>query len=318
MEAQVYPDAGYPFLQVEMRGLRRTASTQNLALPRLVWRARDLIRGAMVERRTQAALAMGGYVTVPTGLAARKAHVPLMVAEQNAEAGLANRLVSRWALRSFASFPNTTGLSRSEWVGNPVRSEIADFDRRGLRAQALLHYSFAADRPILGVFGGSLGAAVINEAVAELSGHWEGPPIQIVHITGPAHLETLLARPSAPNVTWLRLGFEDRMHFFYAASDLVVGRAGGGVAELTATGTPAILVPGEFGAHGHQTANASRLAAAGAALVLAEADLARLPALVSSTIFDTDLLSHMMKESLAIGRPDAATVVAQAMMEAGG
>lgn len=318
MEAEVYPQAGFSYLQVEMRGLKRSASTRNLALPRLVWQARDLIAQAMAERKAGVVLAMGGYVTVPTGLAARKAHVPMMIAEQNAEAGLANRMVSRWATRSFASFPNTPGLTRGEWVGNPVRRALSDFDRAVLRPQALERYSLASDRPILGVFGGSLGAGAVNQAVASMVAQWEGPPMQVVHIAGPRHVDALLERSTAPGVTWLRIGFEDRMDFFYAASDLVVGRAGGGVAELTATGTPSILIPGEFGAHGHQSSNAAHLADAGAATVLAENELARLPEVVAAVLFDTAMIGDMAEASHRIGRPDAARVIAQAMIEVAG
>ncbi len=315
MEATVYPEAGFPYLRVEMRGLQRSASTRNLSLPRVVWRARDLIAGAMTERKVQVALALGGYITVPTGLAARQTHLPLMVAEQNAEAGLANRVVSRWAVRSFASFPNTPGLSRAEWVGNPVRLSIAEFDRIELRPEALAYYSLAPDLPTLGVFGGSLGAGAINEAVVAMCDAWAGPPLQIVHVTGPSNLDGLVARYSQADVRWLRIGFEDRMELFYAAADLVVGRAGGGIAELTATGTPAILVPGEFGARGHQAANANFLTGSGAAVLLPEANLAALGEVVASIIFDPGVISEMSEAARKIGRPDAARVIAAAMVE---
>ena len=316
MEAEIYPQAGFPFLQVEMRGLRRSASAKNLSLPRLVWRARDLIARAIEERRVRVALAMGGYVTVPTGLAARKSHIRLMVAEQNAQAGLANRVVSRWATRSFASFPQTPGLSRAELVGNPVRRAFADFDRSLLRPAAIQRYSLVPDRPVLGAFGGSLGAGVVNEAVASLCAGWEGTPIQVLHVAGPSHVDALLPRPVSSGVTWLRLGFEDRMDLFYAASDLVVGRAGGGIAELTATGTPSILVPGEFGAHGHQAANAAYLTDAGAAVVLTEAELGRLPEAVADILGDSRVRAEMAESSRLIGRPQAAGVIALAMQEA--
>jgi len=316
MESEIYPDAGFPFLQVEIRGLRRSASAKNLGLPRLLLRARDLIARAMEERQVLVALAMGGYVTIPTGLAARKSRIRFMVAEQNASAGLANRTASRWAVRSFASFPDSPGLTRGEWVGNPVRRAIAEFDRSALRPEAMARYSLAPDRPVLGVFGGSLGAWAINEAIASLCAHWDGPEIQVVHIAGPSHVDDLLARPVASRTSWVRLGFDDRMDLFYAASDLVVGRAGGGIAELTATGTPAILVPGEFGARGHQAANAAHLAKAGAALVLPERDLRRLPEMVASVLADPGVRHEMAESSRAIGRPDAARVIAQAMQEA--
>jgi len=313
MEAEVYPRAGFPFLRIEMRGLRRSASASNLDLPRLVWRARDIIAGAMEKRGVRVALAMGGYVTVPTGMAARKYPVQLMVAEQNAGAGLANRMVSRWAVRSFGSFPDTPGLTRAEWVGNPVRRALADFDRFSLRPDAVDRYALDPDRPVLGVFGGSLGAAAVNEAVAALCAQWEGPPIQVVHIAGHSHVQALLTRPASPTITWVRIGFEDRMDLFYAASDLVVGRAGGGIAELTATGTPSILVPGEFGAHGHQSANAAYLAGAGAAVVVREAELGDLGEVVAATLLDPKVRGEMAESSRRIGKPQAATVIAQAM-----
>jgi UDP-N-acetylglucosamine--N-acetylmuramyl-(pentapeptide) pyrophosphoryl-undecaprenol N-acetylglucosamine transferase len=269
----------------------------------------------MAERDVHAALALGGYITVPTGLAARQARLPLMVAEQNAEAGLANRLASRWAVRSFASFPDTPGLSSSEWVGNPVRRSIAEFDRIELRSQAVAYYSLAPDLPTLGVFGGSLGARALNEAVTAMCGTWTGSRMQVLHVTGPSHLDDLVSIPSPGDVTWCRLGFEDRMDLFYAASDLVVGRAGGGIAELTATGTPAILVPGEFGARGHQAANAAYLAGAGAAVLLPEVELASLEGLVTSILFDPGMIHEMSEASRKIGKPDAAKVIARAMIE---
>jgi UDP-N-acetylglucosamine--N-acetylmuramyl-(pentapeptide) pyrophosphoryl-undecaprenol N-acetylglucosamine transferase len=106
------------------------------------------------------------------------------------------------------------------------------------------------------------------------------------------------------------------MELFYAASDLVVSRAGGGIAELTATGTPSILVPGDFGSRGHQAANAAYLADAGAAVVLDEAELGRLPELVAATLLDPMVRAEMAESSRRIGRPQAATAIARAMQEA--
>jgi UDP-N-acetylglucosamine--N-acetylmuramyl-(pentapeptide) pyrophosphoryl-undecaprenol N-acetylglucosamine transferase len=106
------------------------------------------------------------------------------------------------------------------------------------------------------------------------------------------------------------------MDLFYAASDLVLGRAGGGIAELTATGTPSILVPGEFGAHGHQAANAAYLAGAGAAVVVSEGELGRLPEVVADILGDTTRRDAMAESSRLIGRPHAAQVIAHAMQEA--
>lgn len=316
LEARVYPGEGYPFLQVEIRGLRRELTLANLTLPLVVMRARKQIREAISEGGVQVVLGMGGYITIPAGMAAASAGVVFMNAEQNAEAGLANRVATRWASRTFGAFPATRGLPGAEWVGNPVRSAFWDFDRAALRSRALGRYELAGDRPVLGVLGGSLGAKTLNMALSAMVAGWEGPEIDVVHLTGPEAPGIEPEPPSSEKVTWRRIGFEDEMGFFYAASDLVVARAGGAVAELTATATPAILVPGRFGSAGHQRENARSLTEAGAAVTVPEDDIGLLPQVVRSLIGDDTALSTMRASAAAIARPRAALDIAAAMMEA--
>jgi UDP-N-acetylglucosamine--N-acetylmuramyl-(pentapeptide) pyrophosphoryl-undecaprenol N-acetylglucosamine transferase len=196
-------------------------------------------------------------------------------------------------------------------VGNPVRRPLARFDRASLRVEALGRYGLRPDLPTLGVFGGSLGAGVLNTAADGLAFTWQGPAIQMVHITGDANLET--ADTNDDVIHRRRIGFEDRMELFYAACDLVIARAGGGVAELTATATPAILVPGQFGSSGHQTANAAFLESRGAAMVLTQERLGELSSVVAETIVDQGRLQAMAEAARAIAKPDAATTIATAM-----
>jgi UDP-N-acetylglucosamine--N-acetylmuramyl-(pentapeptide) pyrophosphoryl-undecaprenol N-acetylglucosamine transferase len=315
LEADVYPREGFPFLQVELRGLQRSLTTRNLSIPRVVFEARNRIGEAIVGERIEVVLGMGGYVTIPTALAARRAKVPFMNSEQNAEAGLANRVSARWARRSFGSFPRTEGMPSAEWVGNPVRRQFWDFDRSGLRGEAADRYGVDAGAPVLGVFGGSLGAGVINEAVSRLVSNWDGPPLQVVHLVGERNHEDLASREAAGSVSWRRVAFEGSMDSFYAVCDLVIARAGGAVAELTATSTPAILVPGSFGSSGHQAANARFLTESGAAITLQEPELDRLPELVSSLLFDEASVRKMRVASAEIARPRAARTIAAAMLE---
>ncbi|MGH8947641.1 MAG: UDP-N-acetylglucosamine--N-acetylmuramyl-(pentapeptide) pyrophosphoryl-undecaprenol N-acetylglucosamine transferase, partial [Acidimicrobiia bacterium] len=266
LEKSIYPGSGFPFLQVEVRGLQRSMTTKNLSLPRVVWRARDAIIAAIEKREVKVVLGMGGYVTIPAALAARSSRSALLVAEQNAGGGLANRVAARWAERTFTSFPDTEGLERGEWVGNPVRQALSNLNREETRPEALAHYGLDPGYPVLGAVGGSLGAGVINGAVGDLVENWEGNRIQVLHLTGESSLTP--DNRSSDAVLWVQRSFEKRMELFYAACDLVVARAGGGVAELTVTSTPSILIPGEFGSSGHQTANAAFLNEAGAAKVL--------------------------------------------------
>lgn len=315
LEASVYPEEGFPFLQVEIRGFRRSLSLKNLGLPALVLRARSKIRQAIDDRPVKTVLGMGGYITIPTGMAAAKAGIPFMVAEQNADAGLANKIAARWASRRFGSFPETAGLE-AEWVGNPVRESFWSFDRAGFGEMARKRYHLQPDIPTLGVFGGSLGAGVINDAVARCVGEWDGQRMQVVHLTGESHIADLAAKRSSDSVAWRRIAFEDSMELFYAASDLVVARAGGAVAELTATNTPAVLVPGSFGSSGHQAGNARHLGGAGAAIVLTESELGTLCDVVKATLFDSRTLESMRAAAKAIAKPRAAHTIAESMLEA--
>lgn len=313
LEKTVYPRAGFPFLEVEVRGLQRSMTTRNLTLPRVVWRARDAIRAAIEERQVKGVLGMGGYVTIPAALAARSSGTGLFVAEQNAGSGLANRVASRWATRVFTSFPDTEGLARGEWVGNPVRRALSSLDRDKARPQALAHYGLDARYPVLGAVGGSLGAGVINAAVSDLVENWEGSRIQVMHLTGEGNVTPEENPPSA--VHRVQRPFEERMELFYAASDLVLARAGGGVAELTVTATPSILIPGVFGSSGHQAANAAFLKQAGAAEVLSEDRLHILPRLVSEILLSPEKLESMKIGARSIAKPEAAMTIAEAMQE---
>ncbi len=316
LEATVYPQAGYRFLRLELAGLKRSMTIDNVRIPKVVLVARRRLIEEMRAQGIRVAIGMGGYGNVPVAMAARSLHLPFFNAEQNADAGLANRITARWARASFVSFPDTEGLPKGEWVGNPVRRPFWDFDRQRLRAEAADHFAVEAGLPVIGVFGGSLGSLRINESVASMLASWEGPPIEVVHLTGESHLSTMSKLTAADGVTWYRGGYEERMELFFAISDLVIARAGGAVAELTATATPSILVPGQFGSGGHQDGNARFLAEAGAAVVVDEDGLSTLPDIVTDLIGDRPSLDAMAAAASAIAKPDAARTIARTMIEA--
>ncbi|MGH8875539.1 MAG: UDP-N-acetylglucosamine--N-acetylmuramyl-(pentapeptide) pyrophosphoryl-undecaprenol N-acetylglucosamine transferase [Acidimicrobiia bacterium] len=315
LEATVYPRAGFPFLEVPVRGLQRSLTPSNLTLPVVVGRAVRRMRRQLASRGVRVLLVVGGYASVPAGWAARRMSIPVFVQEQNAEAGLANRLVARWAERVFGSFPATKGLPGAEWVGNPVRANLAAFSRPDLRADALRRYRLEPGRVTVGVFGGSLGAGVINRAILTMMEEWQGQAVQVVHLAGRSRAGELSEPAGASEIPWVVLDFEPEMQYFFAACDLVVARAGGAVAELCVTGTPSVLVPGEFGSGHHQQANAVVMAQRGAAVVIAEADIDRLGAVVAELASSTDRRRRMSRAAASLGRPEAARVIARAMRE---
>jgi UDP-N-acetylglucosamine--N-acetylmuramyl-(pentapeptide) pyrophosphoryl-undecaprenol N-acetylglucosamine transferase len=317
LESKIYPAAGFPFFAVEIAGLQRRMTVANLKVPTIVVSAARHIARELRTRQVAVVLGMGGYVSVPAGFAARRSQAVLMLHEQNAEAGLANRIMARWARRAFGSFPNTARLPVAEWVGNPVRSAIARFDRPNLQASALERYGLDPHRPVVGVFGGSLGAGTLNRAAESLAVISDEANFSLLHLTGSDHFEAV-SHSAAQFPSWRVVGFEDRMEDFYAACDLIVARAGGAVAELTATATPAILVPGGFGSGDHQAANAAALASAGAAVVVDESDLRQLPGIVTGLLADSGRLQAMAAATSKLSRPEAAEVIARAMREAHG
>lgn len=313
LEATVFPAAGFPFHPVELRGLQRQFTMANLGLPMVVARSVRRLRSLMRSLGVQMVLGMGGYVTPPVVVAARSIGAAAAVSEQNAEAGLGNRLGAVFGAVAYGAFPATAGLKRARWVGNPVRSDLVSFDREAMRPSSRRRYGLVPDVPTVGVVGGSLGAGSINAAVAEMARGWSGPPVQILHLVGDRFLEEMQGLPIAANVEWQVVGFEERMAHFYAACDLVVARAGGAVAELSATATPAILVPGVFGSGRHQVENAKVFADHGAAMVLPQDQLERLGAEVSALLSDPVRLDRMRSGLTALAKPDAAAIIASEM-----
>ncbi len=313
LEATAVPQAGFRLLSVPLQGLVRRVTIRNLTLPSKVAAAVARIRRGLSEQRVEVLLATGGYVTVPAGWAARSRKIPFYLTEQNAVAGLANRIMERWAAKSYASFPATAGLKKAEWVGNPIRAEIAGIDREARREEARRHYGLAEGIPVLGVMGGSLGAAAVNRGIGRMLEEWSGAPLQVVHLSGTANFEEVSQRAFADGLVRRVVGFEERMDLFYSVCDLVVARAGGAVAELTAVGLPSVLVPGEFGSASHQAANAAALEQAGAAEIVEESELARLGTLVADLLADPKRLTAMAEAARGLARPAAAQQIAEEM-----
>lgn len=313
LEATAVPAAGFSLLSVPLQGLARRISLRNLTIPTKLARAVRRIRRELAHRAVGVVLATGGYVAAPAGWAARSEGTPFFLSEQNAAAGLANRVMERWAVRSFSSFPETSGLKRAEWVGNPVRSDLALLDRASLRREAFGHYDLVEGLPVVGVMGGSLGAGAINRGVGEMLTGWRGEPVQVVHLAGEIHTEEVTRHAAASVHRWRVVGFEKRMDLFFSACDVVVARAGGGVAEITIAGLPSVLVPGEFGSASHQAANAAALEQAGAAAVLSETRLGELESVVRGLLADPERRRRMSSAAAGIARPRAAERIAEEM-----
>ncbi|MEE8330727.1 MAG: UDP-N-acetylglucosamine--N-acetylmuramyl-(pentapeptide) pyrophosphoryl-undecaprenol N-acetylglucosamine transferase [Acidimicrobiia bacterium] len=315
LEATVIPEAGYELISVEMRGLRRSLSLSNLSLPFVVRRAAATVTAELRRRRVKSLLVMGGYITVPSVMAARRSDVPYVVHEQNGHPGLANRLVSRGAAKVLVAFPEAAAKLRgAQVVGNPLRRSLISMDKGARRHAARERYGLDVAGLVVGVMGGSQGAVAINNAVSRYAERPDRPAL--VHLVGPSHGEALLQRSKEAPIPWRIVGFENSMEDFYAACDLVVSRAGAStVSELAATATPSVLVPLEAVA---QENNANYLVNAGAAVVVQQGDLGILGSVIDRLLADPKQLAAMSAAALGASRPQAAVAVAEAVIGAAG
>ena len=323
IEVDLVPPTGFDLTVLPGRGIQRRLALANLAagIGLLCGFVQALI--LVIRRRPAVVVSLGGYASIPCALAALVLRVPVVVAEQNAVPGAANRLTGRFARACAVSFPGTD-LPRSTMTGNPVRqgvrkvAESGDRIRDRSEARAALGVNTC---PFVVVFGGSLGARRINQALVRAVEDWKGGPVVVEHVVGPRGWMKGLAGgvsaddapertvAAAPDVEYRAVMYEADMLTVLRAADLVVCRAGAtSVAELSALGVPSILVPLPGAPGDHQTANARYLEDAGGALLVSDPELDgdRLGVEMAALLADTGRLVAMANGARSVGRPDAA------------
>ncbi|MCW2767210.1 MAG: murG [Nocardioides sp.] len=268
LENRVVPEAGYPLELIPPVPLPRRPNADLFRVPgRLRGAVKETL--AIIDRvRPDVVVGYGGYVSVPAYLAARRRRLPLVVHEQNALPGLANKVGARVATRVAVSFPDTR-LPKAEYVGLPIRRMISQLDRAALQAEAREFFGLDPDRPTLVVTGGSQGARRLNQSVSGAARELGEAGVQVLHIVGPKGTADPGPAPAgAP--PYVVLDFVDRMDLALAAADLMVCRGGASsVTEAAAVGVPAVFVPLPIG-NGEQDLNVRPVVDAGGALVVAD------------------------------------------------
>jgi undecaprenyldiphospho-muramoylpentapeptide beta-N-acetylglucosaminyltransferase len=317
LEATAVPAAGYAVDLLPGRGFRRSLRPDawRANLGAAVGLARALFRAFAIVGRTRprVVVGVGGYASVPCVVAARALRIPVVIHEQNAAPGLANRLAVRLGARACVSLPGTP-LRGARVTGNPVRAEILGVRR-----------AVPVGRRRVAVVGGSLGARRINDAVLALGEQWrDRTDLLIHHVTGRRDYERCRARRSAVppgDLEYVVVAYEDDMGSLYERATVVVGRAGAvTIAELTATGTPSVLVPLPGAPGDHQHHNAAALVAAGAAVEIADRELdgPRLARELDALLGRPGRLDAMGAAARTLARPDAAAAVADEVEAAAG
>ncbi len=304
--------AGKPYDYRVLRAprLERSLHPRNFLLPfRFGW-ATARAGGLLRQLGPALAVGTGGYGSAPVVVAARLRRTPTMILEQNIMPGLTNRLLSRVADVACVAFePSRDWLAPRIKVvvtGNPIRSVSRADDAAGARGRLGL----GAELFTVFVFGGSQGAERLVSAVGGALSELAGRGVQLIVQTGDA---ATLEIPAAWRGRLVVRPFFDEIYDCYRAADLVVCRAGGGVAEVLAFGKPMVLVPYPFAAHGHQQGNAAYLEQEGAAVVVEDEQLdgAKLAAIILEYAGDDERRAAMARASRELGRPDAAERVAR-------
>jgi UDP-N-acetylglucosamine--N-acetylmuramyl-(pentapeptide) pyrophosphoryl-undecaprenol N-acetylglucosamine transferase len=321
LENTVVPAAGYPLELIPPVPLPRRPSGDLVKVP---GRLRGAVKAALevIDRvRPDVVVGYGGYVSMPAYVAARRRGLPLVVHEQNALPGIANKVGARLATRVAVSFPDTP-LRHAEYVGLPVRRMISALDRPALRAEARAFFGLDADRPTLVVTGGSQGARRLNQAVTGAAAALGAAGIQVLHVAGPKGTDDpSWTDPSSSDsgAPYVVVPFVERMDYALAAADLMICRAGASsVVEAAASGVPAIFVPLPIG-NGEQAHNARPVVDAGGAELVADDDFTsalvsdRVPALLA----DPQRLAAMGAAAADLVPRDADERLARIVLESG-
>jgi len=325
-EATLVPGAGFPLERIEVKGFDRSRPASIVSTGLVA--ARAIRRATALLRRTEAdvVVGMGGYVSLPACVAARRLGRPVVLHEQNIVLGLANRLCRPFARRIGVSFEETLERAgrRGVFVGNPVGPDIVNLDPDRDRARAYESFDLDPERKTLLVFGGSQGAQRINDATVGLTSEWaERDDVQVLHIAGRSatgsFAEQTRRRPGSGKLVYRVRAYVDEMVLAYAVADLALCRGGATtVAELGVVGLPAIVVPYPYHRDRQQERHGRVLERAGAAIVLPDGETTqqRVAEAAGELLADDVRLKDMREAARSTGRPNAAADLARLVKEA--
>jgi UDP-N-acetylglucosamine--N-acetylmuramyl-(pentapeptide) pyrophosphoryl-undecaprenol N-acetylglucosamine transferase len=305
VEARLVPEQGYEFDAFSVSGLPRRAHPELLRAVGRALAAPVACRSILRRRKPDAVLGAGGFVAGPMVLAARLERIPCALTEADAHLGLANRLAAPLADRVFLALPVGREGEKYHAVGRPIPAASQPVER----AEARSRLGLAADARVVLVFGGSLGARLLNDLALDA---WADDGPAVIHLCGERDYPELEGRTSRPD--YILQPFMDEIGVAYGAADVVLARAGGSVWELAAAGLPAVLVPGAFATGQHQEKNARWFADAGGAVVVPEAEAVRASRVVEELLGDPGRLAAMAAAMRAVAKPDAAEEIADELV----
>ncbi|WP_165050638.1 MULTISPECIES: undecaprenyldiphospho-muramoylpentapeptide beta-N-acetylglucosaminyltransferase [unclassified Adlercreutzia] len=323
VEARLVPQANIPFKAFEASGFNRSHPATIVTGVSKIAKSTAAAKKWFSEVRPDVVVGFGGYVSIPVARAAEKTGVPVVLHEQNSVMGMANKYLAKKAAAVCVTYEcsarDVADKSRVHLTGNPVRASVL----AASRAEGRVLLGIPDEARMLLVFGGSLGARHINEAVCALKPDLlSRADLHVVHLTGPKELDRVreaLALTPAQEARWHVMGYQDRMGETLAAADAIVSRAGAtSLAEISARAIPALLVPFPYATEDHQTTNARAYVDAGCAFMVPDADLGDpvFAEKVLTLVDDADVRAGMTAAARAQKTADAASRLADVVMAA--
>ncbi|SCY98168.1 UDP-N-acetylglucosamine-N-acetylmuramylpentapeptide N-acetylglucosamine transferase [Flavobacterium anhuiense] len=294
MEMQKVPQAGYEIKGLWIAGLQRKLTLQNLMFPLKL--ASSLLESKRIIKKFKpnVVIGTGGFASGPLLQAAGSAGIPTVVQEQNSYPGITNKLLSKKANAICVAYQNLERFFPKEKIvltGNPVRQDLIDIESK--RDEAIVFYGLDPNKKTLLVLGGSLGARRINQLIEKELQNFLSQDVQVIWQCGKLYFEEY-KKYNQPNVKVV--DFIERMDFVYAASDVIISRAGASsVSELCLVGKPVIFIPSPNVAEDHQTKNAQAIVDAKGAILLKESELDS----QFSIVFEALLKDHGKQKQLS-------------------
>lgn len=322
LETRVVPEAGLNLELVPAVPLPRKINADLFKVPFRLAGAVRVAKKILRDHGADVVCGFGGYASLPAYLAARALKVPVVIHEQNALPGLANKIASRFAVAVLTSFPSTE-LPGARFEGLPVGQSITDLAETGRASHAAgarQEFGLNPDLPVLLVSGGSQGARSLNDAAVDAADRLLAAGIQVLHVWGPKNFHDGLTERDDPatGARYVPVRYVDAMERAYAASDLMLARSGAGtVVEVATLGLPAIMVPLPIG-NGEQARNAKPLVDVSAAICIDNSELTadRLVREVQALFAAPGKLAAMSQAAQQLMRPGAARRVADIVLAA--
>ena len=306
MEKDIIPNLGIKFIGLEMSGLNRSNPLSNIEVFRKFNKAIKESRKIIRDFKPEIVIGAGGYITAPVLYAAHKEGIPILIHEQNSIPGVSNKFISRFADKICVSLPNSVNLFPKDkviYTGNPRSEEIIKVEKYNKTK-----LGFEKDKRLVVVVMGSLGSTTMTKKIKELIPAFNGKDYQVLIITGKKYYDDYKDIELADNVKIVP--FMENLINLLKDSDLIVSRAGAStIAEITAIGLPAILVPSPYVTNNHQYKNAKELEDAGACIIVTEEDFSKdsIPKEIDKLFSDSKAYDKMVESRNTPGITDSAT-----------